>query len=84
MRKIILILLCLLPIVSSAEEATSPNGLVKARFYIEDGMMTYEVTYKERPAMDVSKVNPQNHAYVNATFCNLGWLCHQHHTCSIV
>lgn len=62
----------------------SPNGLVKARFYIEDGMMTYEVTYKERPAMDVSKVNPQNHAYVNATFCNLGWLCHQHHTCSIV
>lgn len=51
MRKLHLVILFLLSLFSSAEEVKSPDGLVKASFYMDEGKMTYEVSYKDKPVI---------------------------------
>ena len=55
MKKVLLLILTAMALVTWAGEVTSPNGNVKVVFYIDDdGRPTYEMTYKDKPVMQPS------------------------------
>ena len=39
-------LLCCWPLLLAAEELSSPGGQTTLRFYIDQGLLTYELHYK--------------------------------------
>ena len=48
MKKLITLIICMFPLLSLAEEVISPNGVLKAKFYVSEGKMTYELFFHEK------------------------------------